>query len=76
MLESQYKMNLINIGLKIAYYQGMTQESLAEHCGLSAGYISQIEGPNSFFCPSLKTLFLISETLNVPVSKLVSFDSN
>ena len=79
MLESQYKMNLINIGLKIAYYrktQGMTQESLAEHCGLSAGYLSQSEGPNSFFCPSLKTLFLISETLNVPVSKLVSFDSN
>ena len=33
MLESQYKMNLIKIGLKIAYYrklQGMTQEELAE----------------------------------------------
>ena len=79
MLESQYKMNLINIGLKIAYYrklQGMTQETLAESCGLSAGYISQLEGPNSFFCPSLKTLFLISETLNVPVSKLVNIDDD
>ncbi len=79
MLESQYKMNLINIGLKIAYYrklQGMTQETLAENCGLSAGYISQLEGPNSFFCPSLKTLFLISETLNVPVSKLVNIDDD
>lgn len=79
MLESQYKMNLIKVGLKIAYYrklQGMTQESLAEHCGLSAGYISQLEGPNSFFCPSLKTLFLISETLNVPVSKLVDIEND
>ena len=33
MEESQYKMNLIKIGLKIAYYrklQGMTQEELAD----------------------------------------------
>ena len=45
MLESQYKMNLIKIGLKIAYYrklQGMTQEELAEECDLSAGYVSQL----------------------------------
>ena len=64
MLESRYKMNLIKIGLKIAYYRklcGMTQEELAERCGLSAGYISQLEGPNSFFCPSIKTLFKITQ---------------
>lgn len=77
MLDSQYKMNLIKIGLKIAYYRklaGMTQEELAEACGLSAGYISQLEGPNSYFCPSLKTLFVIGEVLNVQVSKLLDIE--
>ena len=77
MLESQYKMNLIKIGLKIAYYRklrGITQEELAEMCELSAGYISQLEGPNCYFCPSLKTLFNISEVLNVPLSKLVDIE--
>lgn len=56
MVESQYKMNLIKIGLKIAYYrklQGMTQEELAEACELSSGYISQLEAP---FCPLAKNL--------------------
>ena len=52
MHESQYKMNLIKIGLKIAYYrklQGMTQEELVKACNLSAGYVAQLEGPNSYF---------------------------
>lgn len=77
MLESQYKMNLIKVGLKIAYYrklQGMTQEELAEACNLSPGYISQLEGPNSYFCPSLKTLFVIAEVLNIKVHKLLEID--
>lgn len=77
MLESQYKMNLIKIGLKIAYYRklcGMTQEELAEACDLSAGYVAQLEGPNSYFCPSLKTLFIIAEVLNIPVAKLVDIE--
>ncbi len=77
MQESQYKMNLIKIGLKIAYYrklQGMTQEELAEACDLSAGYVSQLEGPNCFFCPSLKTLFTIAEVLSIPVCKLLDID--
>ena len=79
MLESQYKMNVIKLGLKIAYYRklrGMTQEELAEACELSAGYVAQLEGPNSFFCPSLKTLFVIGEVLNVPVSKLVDIEND
>ena len=77
MQESQYKMNLIKIGLKIAYYrklQGMTQEELAEACDLSAGYVSQLEGPNCFFCPSLKTLFVIAEVLSVPVWKFLDIE--
>ena len=77
MLPSQYKMNLMKIGLKISYYrklQGMTQEELAEACALSAGYISQLEAPNCYFCPSLKTLFKIAETLGTTVSKLTDIE--
>jgi len=76
-LESQYKMNLIKIGLKISYYRklaGMTQEELAEACALSAGYISQLEAPNCYFCPSLKTLFLIGEALHVSAAKLLDIE--
>lgn len=77
MHESQYKMNLIKVGLKIAYYrklQGMTQEELAEACDLSAGYVAQLEAPNCFFCPSLKTLFVIAEVLGTTVSKLTDIE--
>ena len=77
MVESEYKMNLIKIGLIIAYYrmlQGMTQEELAEVCDLSAGYVSQLEAPNCFFCPSLKTLFKIAEALGTTVSKLTDIE--
>ena len=77
MLESQYKMNLVKVGLKISYYRklcGMTQEELTEACDLSAGYVSQLEAPNCFFCPSLKTLFTIAEVLNVPVAKFLDIE--
>lgn len=77
MLESQYKMNIIKIGLKISYYrklQGMTQEELAEACGLSVGYVSQLEAPGSYFCPSVKTLFIIAEVLGTTVSKLTDIE--
>ena len=79
MLESQYKMNLIKIGLKIAYYrklQGMTQEELAEAVDISTGYTAQLEGANCFFCPSLKTLFKIAEVLGTTVSKLTDIDDD
>lgn len=65
------------IGLKIAYYrklQGMTQEELAEACDISAGYLAQLEDPNSYFCPSLKTLFKIVEVLGTTVSKLTDIE--
>ena len=54
--------------------KGLTQEELAEACDLSAGYISQLEGPGSYFCPSLKTLFIIAEVLGTTVSKLTDID--
>jgi transcriptional regulator with XRE-family HTH domain len=77
MLDSQYKINLVKIGLKIAYYRklgGMTQEELAEACELSPGYVSQLEAPGMYFCPSLKTLFKIAEALGTTVSKLTDID--
>ena len=52
----------------------LSQEELAEACDLSAGYVAQLEGPNSYFCPSLKTLFIIAEVLNTTVSKLVDIE--
>ena len=77
MIETQYKMNLIKIGLKISYYiklQGMTQEELANAFDLSSGYIAQLEGPSTYFCPSLKTLFKIAEVLGTTVSKLTDIE--
>ena len=77
MLESQYKINVIRIGLKISYYRklaGMTQEELAEAINMSAGYISQLEAPGMYFCPSLKTLFKIAEVLGTTVSKLTDVE--
>ena len=52
----------------------LSQEELAEACDLSAGYISQLEGPGSYFCPSLKTLFKIAEVLGTTVSKLTDIE--
>ena len=65
------------LGLKIAYYrklQGMTQEELAEACDLSAGYVSQLEGPGSYFCPSLKTLFKIVILLIIIILAYLAYD--
>ena len=54
--------------------KGMTQEELAEACDLSVGYISQLEAPGTYYCPSLKTLFIIAEVLGTTVSKLTDID--
>lgn len=66
-----------NIGLKIAYYRkkaGMTQEQLAERVEISPGYLSQVETP-SFIQPiSLKLLFKIADTLEVPPFKFLLDD--
>ena len=67
----------IEIGLKIAYYRkknGITQEQLAERVGISPGYLSQVETP-SFVQPiSLKTLFAMADTFQIPPSKLLEKD--
>lgn len=77
MRESEYKMNLVKIGLKIAYYRklaGMTQEELAEAVELSPGYLAQLEAPGMYYCPSLKTLFKIAEALGTTVSRLTDVE--
>lgn len=63
------------LGLRIAYYRrlrGLTQEELAQAIGRSTSFVSQIEANNSASVKgvSLETLFLVSEKLGVPVSKL------
>lgn len=68
----------IEIGLKIAYYRkmnGLTQEQLAEKIGISPGYLSQVETPTFVQPISLKTLFAVADTLDVPPSKFLEFDS-
>jgi transcriptional regulator with XRE-family HTH domain len=52
----------------------MTQEQLAEAAELSVGYVSQLEGPGSYFSPSLKTLFKIAEVLGTTVSRLTDVE--
>ena len=67
MLESQYKMNLIKIGLKISYYrklQGMTQEELAQKLSVSAKAVSKweqkINSPDITLLPEIANIFNIS----------------
>ena len=60
-------------GMQFCYLPKLKEE-LAEASDLSAGYISQLEAPNCFFCPSLKTLFVIAEVLGTTVSKLTDIE--
>ncbi|MDL2269310.1 helix-turn-helix domain-containing protein [Desulfosarcina sp. OttesenSCG-928-A07] len=67
----------VEIGLKIAYYpkrHGYTQEQLAEKIGINPKYLSNIETPSSVQPISLKTLFSIADTFQVPPHKFLEFD--
>ena len=60
------------IGRRIRYYRkekGFTQEVLADKAGISLSYISKIEAENCDKAFSLDVLFIISETLDIPISK-------
>lgn len=50
----------------------LTQEKLAEKCGISLDYLGKIEV--NINKPGLKTIFKISEALDVPVKELFEFD--
>ncbi len=74
-MKENYRENFRVLGLKIAYYRrlrGLTQEQFAEQIGRSVSFVSQIEANNSTVVKgiSMETLFLISERLEVPLSKL------
>lgn len=52
---------------------GLTQEQLAERAGLSTNYIARLElGSNT---PSLPALICLAKALSVPVSDLLSVDT-
>ena len=77
--EKEYSMFAIRVGLKIGYYRraaDMTQLELAEATGLSQVYVSQLEGKNSDYVPSLKALLKISRALSVKPHKLIDVDDD
>ena len=49
----------------------LTQEKLAEKCGISLDYLGKIEV--NINKPGLKTLLKISNSLNLPMKKLFDF---
>ena len=70
--EYTYQELLLKIGLKVSYYRklnGISQEELAERIGKSVGFIGMIEAPGVSKGVSIKTLFDISNVLNVPIRK-------
>ncbi|MDO4973861.1 MAG: helix-turn-helix transcriptional regulator [Eubacteriales bacterium] len=74
-MKENYRERFRILGLKIAYYRklrGMTQEQFAEAIGRSVSFVSQIEANNSSVVKgiSMETLFLVSDKLNVSLSKL------
>ena len=74
-MKENYRERFRILGLKIAYYRklrGLTQEQSAEAIGRSVSFVSQIEANNSSVVKgiSMETLFVVSDKLNVPLSKL------
>ncbi len=73
-MEERDRMRLIHLGLNIAFYrklQGKTQEQLAEHVGISAKYLSQIETASVAQPISLRLLFALADAFGVPPAKLL-----
>lgn len=69
----------IQIGLKVAYYRKLkdfSQEQLAEIIGINPKYLSRIETPSTAQQISLKTLFLIADTLGIAPSKFLEFEES
>ena len=74
-MKENYRERFRILGLKIAYFRrlrGMTQEQFAEAIGRSVSFVSQIESNNSAVVKgiSMETLFLISDRLEIPLSRL------
>ncbi|GHV44619.1 hypothetical protein FACS189492_1230 [Clostridia bacterium] len=54
----------------------MTQQELADATGLSLVYISQLEAPNSVYCPSVKALFKLAEAMSIRTYKLLDVEDD
>ena len=62
------------IGLNILHYrkeQGLTQEQLAEKCGISRNHMQRIE--TAACSCALDTLIEIADALKIPLKKLFEF---
>lgn len=55
---------------------GLTQKELAEKCGLSQSYISQLESNLRVISPTLQTIEVIAECLRICPDILISYDCN
>lgn len=74
-MREDYREKYRILGLRVAYYRkmrGLTQEQFAEAIGRSVSFVGQIEANNGTAVKgmSLETLFLISEKLSVPLSRI------
>ena len=77
--DKEYADFIIRVGLKIAYYRkagGMTQQELAEASKLSVVFISQMEGKNFAYAPSLKSLLKIAKVLGVNAYKFIDVEDD
>ena len=61
---------------KVRKKLGLTQKELAEKCGLSQSYISQLESNLRVVSPTLQTVEVIAENLRICPYILMSYDCN
>lgn len=74
LFEQEYQEFIIRVGLKIGYYRraaNMTQLELSEAAKISHVFLTQLEGKNFNYAPSLKTLWRISKVLGINTYKLI-----
>lgn len=76
MTEKELQLRAIKLGLNIAYYRklrGLSQEQLSQRAFLSRQWLGQIEAPGLAILPSLETLFLLADALEVEPAALLDF---
>lgn len=75
---SRYVDKYIKLAKNIKKYRkrlGLSQEELANRMSISRSYLSKIEAPNCEKSFSVETLFLLADTLHIPVYKLLEFEN-
>jgi len=77
LMNSSEEKRLIRMGLKVSYYRKLANISaayLAEQAGVSISTIWKLEGPTNPKAISIRTLWRISDVLDVHISKLLEDD--